>query len=341
MSKKSRSVSITHLIILLEKSKRKPMKAAYIEAFAEKGNLIVADLPAPEPKEGEICISVRYAGVNPVDGKIAKGLFQSRMPHRFPLILGWDAAGTVASLGKGVSRFKEGDRVFAYCRKEIVQHGSWAEFVTVEAKHAALIPPRLSFDEAASIPLAALTAWQGLFEKLHLESKETVLIHGAAGGVGGFAIQLAKGKNGFVIATASAEKGSYVRDLGADEVIDYRTVSFVEAVRKIHPEGIDAVFDSVGKDVYRDSFKALKPHGRIVSILEQPDAELAKQHGVRAEYLFVYPDGGSLEAIGALYEKGALKLPKIETLDLAEASLALEKIRTGHTLGKIVLRVTP
>lgn len=314
------------------------MRAAYITEFAEKDNIRVGELSDPHPAENEVCIAVAYAGVNPVDGKIAKGKFHF-MPHEFPMILGWEAAGTIHSIGKKVEKFKKGERVFTYCRKPVFQYGAWAEYLVFEAEHVAPLPENLSFEEAAGVPLAGLTAWQALFEKLHIQPGQTLLIHAGAGGVGGFAIQWAKHHRVHVITTASSEKRNYVKAFGADEIIDYQKHSFVEEIRKTHPKGIDAVFDTVGGDTYTQSFETLKPGGRIVSILEQPNTELANQKNVHAEFLFVYPDGKSLKQIASLFEKGIAKPPKIKIFGLSQAAEAIEAIRSGHTTGKIVLRI--
>lgn len=315
------------------------MKAVFIESFAPQGNIQVGQVPTPKPGKGEICIAVAYAGVNPADAKVAEGLFQSRVPHQFPLILGWEASGRVHSLGKNVTSFKIGDKVYVYCRKSILQWGSWAEYLIFPAEHVALMPNNLSMAEAAVVPLAGLTAWQALFEKTNLKSGQQILIHGGAGGVGGFAIQWAKNCGARVITTASSSKFEYVKDFGADEIIDYQNVNFVDYIRKAHPSGIDVVFDTIGGTVYQQSFEILKPGGSIVSIREQPDLALAAQFKVRAEYLFVQPNGKELREIAKLFELGKAKPPKIQEFPLDQAAFAIEAIRKGHTAGKIVLNI--
>jgi NADPH2:quinone reductase len=315
------------------------MKAAYIDAFASSGNIKVGQLPIPQPHGGEVCISVLYAGVNPVDGKIAEGALNARMPHQFPLILGWEASGVIHSLGEGVSAFQKGDKVYVYSKKPVVQEGSWAEYLTVSADHVALAPNNISMAEAAGIPLAGLTAWQALFDKAQLQPGERVLIHGGGGGVGGFAIQWAKFHGALVVATASSAKSDYVKKLGADVVIDYQKNNFVDQIRDSYPGGIDVVFDTIGGSVYKQSFEVLKPGGRIVSILEQPDPDLARAFNVRAEYLFVSPDGKQLKAMARLFELGKAKPPAIQEMLLDQAPLAIDAIRKGHTMGKIVLKV--
>lgn len=315
------------------------MKAAYIKSFTASGNIKIGEVPPPKVEAGEICISVAYAGVNPVDAKIAKGLLRLRMPHQFPLILGWEASGIVHALGDGVSSFKKGDKVYVFCRKPLLQWGSWAEYFTFPVDYGALIPKNFSMAEAAAVPLAGLTAWQALFEKADLQSGEQVLIHGGAGGVGGFAIQWAKSHGANVITTASSAKSEYVKQLGADEIIDYQKSDFIQQIRRSHPSGINVVLDTIGGAVYQQSFEVLKAGGRIVSILEKPNSDLARKFKIHAEYLFVYPNGGQLEEITRLFELGKAKPPIIQQMPLAQAALAIEEIGKGHTRGKIVLQV--
>lgn len=316
------------------------MKAAYIESFSSRNNVKIGQLPDPTPTDLEVCIAVEYAGVNPVDAKIAQGLLESRMPHQFPLVLGWEASGTIHSVGKDVSTHKVGDSVYVYCRKPTIQWGCWAEYLTYPAEHVAIIPKSLSMKEAAAIPLAGLTAWQALFEKVRLKPEETVLIHAGAGGVGGYAIQWAKFCGASpIITTASSGKFDYVRNLGAEEIIDYKKDNFVAEVRKNHPFGIDVVFDTVGKSVYKQSFEVLKTGGRIVSLLEQPDEAYQKRFKVEAHYLFVTPNGRELKEIADLFDRKRANMPAVEEMPLDQASAALDAIREGHTTGKIVLKI--
>lgn len=319
--------------------KQELMKAVYIESFASHGNIKVGEVASPEVQSGEVGIVVAYAGVNPADAKIAEGLFQSRMPHQFPLILGWEASGTVDTVGEGVSSLKRGDRVYVYCRKPILQWGSWAEYLTFSAEHGALVPENLSLAQAAGVPLAGLTAWQALFDKANLRAGEVVLIHGGGGGVGSFAIQWAKLHGSFVITTASAPKFEYVKFLGADKTIDYQKHNFVEQIRHSYPSGIDVVFDTIGGSVYRQSYEVLKPGGRIVSLREQPDLDLSQKFNVRAKYLFVFPNGKQLQTITELFELGKAKPPIVHQIPLNQAAVAIEEIKKGHTTGKIVLQV--
>jgi len=314
------------------------MKAAYIEQFSPQGNIKVGEIALPELGDEEVSIKVAYAGMNPVDGKFADGRY-SDYPHQFPIILGWEAAGIIVACGKKVVKWRKGDEVFVYCRKPVLQWGSWAEYLNVRAEDVALKPKNLCMAEAAAIPLAGLTAWQALFDKGRLKAEETVLIHGGAGGVGGFAIQWAKLHGAHVVTTASAAKNTYVKQLGADETIDYQNADFVKEILKKHPKGIDLVLDSMGGSTWKRSFEVLKPGGCIVSLREQPDVDLAKKFQVRAEYLFVTPNAAQLKEIAGLFEKGQAKHPHITELALEQVNEGMEEIRKGHTTGKIVLKI--
>lgn len=309
------------------------MKAAYIESFGSP--IIVGDRPKPELEPGDVRIAVRYAGVNPVDWKIAEGHLRDMMPHEFPLTLGWEASGVIDEVAGGP--YNVGDEVYVYCRKPVAKDGSWAEYLTFPADQLALKPKSLSLAQAAAVPLAGLTAWQAMTDKTHVNPGERVLIHAGAGGVGGFAIQWAKLLGGHVIVTVSNdEKARYVKELRADEVINYNQDSFVDVLRN---NPVDVVFDTVGGSTYTESFKVLKPKGRIVSILEQPNEELAARHNVNASYLFVEPSHEDLRTFGELYDTDMLAPPKITVFPLDKAAEALEAIKEGHTIGKIVLEI--
>ena len=201
------------------------MKAIVIDAFGGPDRLRAAEVPTPKASAGEVVIELACTSVNPVDWKIREGMLSGLFPHTFPLILGWDAAGTVSDTGEAVNEFSVGDRVYAYCRKPTVQWGTYAEYVAVPASAVAAMPANLSFAEAAAIPLVGLTSWQVLFDAANLRAGQTVLIHAGAGGLGSIAIQLAKNAGATVFTTASAANHEYVRSLGADHVIDYRTYS--------------------------------------------------------------------------------------------------------------------
>jgi len=314
------------------------MKAMGIRHFGGVEVIEMLELPKPQPGPHEVLLRIHAAGINPVDWKIREGFFQGRMSHTFPIILGWDAAGTIEAVGDKVHYASIGDAVFAYCRKEILQDGTYAEYIVLRHPHLAPKPRNLSFEEAAAIPLSGLTAYQSLFEALKLKAGEKILIHAGAGGVGGFAIQMAKQVGAHVITTSSASHHAYLAELGVDEVIDYTQSPFVVALRRAHPEGLDAVFDTVGGQVQIDSAEVLRPGGRIVSILAMKE-EYFRQKGLEPHYVFVRPDAEQLLKIRDMVERDELKVKVAKTFPLEQASLAHELIQRGHTEGKIVLQV--
>lgn len=318
------------------------MKAIVIHEFGGRDKLTLAEIPTPEPGDGEVLIKVKAAGVNPVDWKIREGMLAKRLPHRFPLIPGWDAAGIVAATGRGVGVLLPGDEVCAYCRKPLIQYGTYAEFVAVPEQSVARKPAALSFEEAAAVPLAGLTAWQSLFEAINLQSGETILIQAAAGGVGGFSVQLAALQGAEVIGTARATNHDYVISLGASRVIDYTTDDFRSVVRAAFPEGIDAAFDMIGGKTTFAAIEVLKRNGRMVSIVMPKDKtieEKAKNKDIQYGYVFVRPDAGQLAKLTALIDAGKIRVRLSAMLPLEEAANAHEMMETGHTRGKIVLTV--
>lgn len=312
------------------------MKAVSFDDFGGVEVLKYREHPKPSPGKGEVLIRIRAAGVNPVDWKIREGLLKTRLPHQFPVIPGWDVAGTIAALGPGCRRFKKGEAVYAYARKPVIKDGCYAEFVVLPEKQVARKPATLNFVQAASIPLAALTAWQCLFDAADLQKGQTVLIHAGAGGVGGFAVQFAKWKGARVLATASAANHEYVRSLGADEVMDYTQTDFVEAVRAFAPKGVDVAYDTVGDDVQVRTVATVRKGGTLVSILAfRPETQAAR--GIQLRYVFVSPNAVQLAKLARLADSGKLKTHIAAQLPLEQAAEAHRMIRTGHTRGKIVL----
>ncbi len=312
------------------------MKAIAMDDFGDASVLALREMARPDPGRGEVLIRVRAAGVNPVDWKIREGLLKTRLPHQFPIVPGWDVAGAVAALGPGCRRFRKGDAVYAYARKPVIKDGCYAEYVVVSEKNVARKPAALSYQEAASIPLAALTAWQSLFDAAGLTRGQTILIHAGAGGVGGFAIQLAKWKGARVLATASARNHDYVRGLGADEVIDYTRTDFVAAVGALAPGGLDVAYDTVGEDVQVRTIATVRRGGTLVTILA-PRPESLNAGGIRVRYVFVAPNGAQLKRLAALADAGLLATHVSAILPLERAAEAHRLIQTGHTRGKIVL----
>jgi NADPH:quinone reductase-like Zn-dependent oxidoreductase len=316
------------------------MKAIAIERFGGVDKLAVTELPQPQPASNEVLMQVLYTSVNPVDWKIREGYLKDRLPHQFPLIPGWDAAGIVSGVGKNVKGFKIADEVFAYCRKPIVQWGTYAEYVAFDAENVAHKPKNISFAQAAAIPLVGLTAWQALFDAAKLKKGEKILIHAGAGGVGSMAIQFAKFAGAYVLTTASSSNHAYVKKLGADIAIDYNQ-GFVNQVKSAAPEGLDVVLDCIGGQTLRDSIALLKPKGRLISILEPVDPSLAAKHKITSSYVFVSPNGKELTEIAQLISQDKVRPPHIEEMPLEEAARAQEKNRQGHSKGKIVLKTHP
>lgn len=318
---------------------REKMKAALIHDFGGIEKVVVENIPIPTPQEDEIQIAVKCAGVNPIDWKITEGYLKEQLEHQFPITLGWDVAGTVSKVGKNVTQFKEGDAVYAYCRKEIVHDGAFAEYICLQVKNVAFKPKSLSFEEAASVPLSALTAWQSLFDTAHLQKRQNVLIHAGAGGVGGFAIQFAKQAGAHVIATSSRNHFEYVKQLGADEIIDYTKESFVDSIHQKHPEGVDLVYDTVGGPTLNASYQAAKVGGRLITIAGMIDRVVAEKRKLLADFVFVHPDGEELKQIGALFDQRKIVPPQIEVVSFDNVQAALRKSREGHTKGKIILKL--
>lgn len=315
------------------------MKAVAITEFGGVEKLHLGDVPIPKITDNEVLIQVAYTAVNPVDWKIREGMFKGLLPHEFPLILGWDAAGKITAVGKNVKNFKVGDEVFAYCRKPVVKWGTYAEFVSFDAQHVALKPKNISFAQAAALPLVGLTAWQALFDHAELKKGDTILIHAGAGGVGSLAIELARNTGAKIYTTASVENHPYVKKLGANVPIDYHKDNFVKKIKSLEPKGLDVVLDCIGGESLAESYQLVKPGGKLVSIVEQVDQKLAADHKIKASFCFVAPNGKQLQKIADLFSKGKLEAPNIEEMNLSDAGKAQDKIRKGHTKGKIVLKV--
>ncbi|KAB0669902.1 NADP-dependent oxidoreductase [Oryzomonas sagensis] len=308
------------------------MKAVRIHAYGGPEALVYEDAPLPQPGKDEILVRVHAAAVNPVDWKIREGYLKGMLNSRLPLIMGWDLSGTVEAVGPEVVRFKVGDEVFS--RPDIERDGAYAEFIVIRENEAAFKPQSIDHLHAAAIPLAGLTACKSLFAAAKLSAGQAILIHGAAGGVGTYAVQLAKWKGAHVIATASERNHDYLRELGADEVIAYQNVRFEDKVRDV-----DVVFDTIGGETQTRSWNVVKQGGVMVSIVSPPSQEEAVAHGVRAEFVFIQPDAAELSALAKLVDSGKLRVMVEAVLPLAEARRAQELSQNGHTRGKIVLKV--
>lgn len=306
------------------------MQAMVVSEMGVPGVMKLQTVPRPVPGDDDILLRVHAAGVNPVDYKIRSGA-RSQWA-RPPYIPGFDASGVVESVGKNVTRFKPGDEIFTYV--SLQRGGAYAQYMLTNESECARKPAKLTFDQAAAVPLAALTAWQALLDHGKLEAGQTVLIHGGAGGVGHFAVQIAKAKGARVVATGSAESQAIMKDLGADQTIDYRAAKFEDVVKDV-----DLVLDTVGGETLDRSWSVLKKGGRLVSIVQTPDEAKAAAAGATGVRMLVKPDAEDLGQIGELIDAGQIKVVVTMILPLADAPKAHEQIATGHTKGKIVLKV--
>jgi len=315
------------------------MKAVVIHEFGSREVLKCTDLPMPEPGEGEVLVRVKAAGVNPVDWKIRAGHLKDFLPHEFPIVLGWDLAGVVERVGYSARRFKVSDEVYAYCRRPVIRHGTYAEYVAIPESYLAFRPKAIDFEEAASIPLASLTAYQSVYDAAKLTAGESILILGASGGVGSFGVQFGRATGARVIALASQRNHAYLKELGASETVDYAAGDFRAAVYALAPQGVDVVFDCVGAEVLAKGYECLKRGGRAVSILVRDGRELANKAGATHHYLFVEPNVVELDHIRSLVDAGMLRSHLSGVYPLAEVAKAHEALETGHTRGKIVLTV--
>jgi NADPH:quinone reductase-like Zn-dependent oxidoreductase len=304
------------------------MKAIRIHDYGSADVLRFEDAPLPEIGPDEVLIKIHGAGVNPVDWKLRNGLMRQARPLRFPAILGADAAGTIERVGAVVSRFKPGDAVVARV------DGAYAEFAAVKTDAVGRAPKSIPLAHVAALPIAAGTAWTVLFEVASLKPGARILIQGGAGGVGTFAIQLAKLAGFHVIATTSGPNRAMVESLGADQVIDYRAEDVARAVKDV-----DLVFDTVGGETLKQSFGLARKGGQLLSIVSPPDEAQAKAHGIDARFVRSNITGTRLEEIGGLIDAGKIKVMIEREFPLSEAKEALALSETGRVRGKIVLRV--
>jgi NADPH:quinone reductase-like Zn-dependent oxidoreductase len=310
------------------------MKAIVIDQYGDKEELKEKELAKPDPETDKVLIKIQAAAVNPIDWKLRYGYLKEKFPFEFPIVLGWDAAGIVEKVGEDVDAFQKGDRVFV--RPELTNRGTYAEYTTAKAELLAKIPDNISFKEAAAVPLAGLTAYQCLLDVGNLDSGEKVLIHAGAGGVGSFAVQIAKNLGAYVATTASSKNVEFLKSLGADEVIDYTEADFSQEL-----EDYDLVVDTLGGEVQEKSFEVLKNRGKLVSIVEEPDQKKADQHGVEADFHWLIPDGKELAILAEMMEKEELK-PVVGTeFPFTEQGLkdAHELSETHHARGKIVIKI--
>jgi NADPH:quinone reductase-like Zn-dependent oxidoreductase len=332
------------------------MKAALIDRYGSNELVRVANIAVPAMGAMDLLVQVRAASVNPLDVKTRDGKLKTLLKYRFPLVLGNDLSGVVSEVGEGVTRFKKGDEVYARLDKDRI--GAFAEFAVVREGAAAPKPANLTFEEAASLPLVALTAWQALVEIGQLRPNQRVLIHAGSGGVGSVAIQLTRHLGATVFTTVGQRNVELVKRLGADVAIDYRSERFEDVAKNC-----DVVLDSAGGDVLVRSFECVKPGGVVVSIGGTPSTAFARswglnpivvlaigvmsrkataaarRHHARYEYLFMRADGEQLREITRLVESGVIKPLVEKVFPLEQVRDALEYSESGRATGKVVIQV--
>src|SRR5213596_3733189 len=332
------------------------MKAFVVERYGKNDSIRFVEMPEPELRDADVLVRVHAAGVNVLDSKIRDGEFKLILPYRLPLILGNDVAGVVVRVGSNVRRFKLGDEVYARPHKDRI--GAFAEFISMNEDDVALKPKELTMEEAASIPLVGLTAWQALIERANLKKGQKVLIHAGSGGVGTLAIQLAKHVGATVATTTSTANINLVKSLGADVVIDYKKEDFEQVL-----SGYDVVLNSLGKDTLDKSLKVLKPGGKLISISGPPDVAFAKQngsnwflqqvmrllsfgirkkakhHGVTYSFVFMRANGEQLSKITSLIESGIIRQVMDRIFPFEATKEAWAYLETGRAKGKVVIKV--
>ena len=318
--------------VLVAQSTKPMMKAIVVHEYGGPEVLKYEDVPRPVPKENEILVKVIAAGVNPVDSAARSQKFAQSLNIKLPAIPGYDIAGVVEKTGATVTKLKAGDPVYAYIALD--KGGGYAEYALATEKETSPKPKSLSCAAAAAVPLVSLTAWQALIDTAKLSAGQTVLIHGGSGGVGSFAIQIAKARGAKVFATASTPNQDLLKQLGADVAIDYTKQKFEDAAKDV-----DVVLDSVGKDTLARSYGIVKKGGIIVSLVARPDQAELDKHWIRGAPLGVEPNSDELAEITKLIDERKIKVIVSQTLPLAEAAKAQAQADTHHTRGKIVLTV--
>ncbi len=307
------------------------MKAITYSSYGSPDVLEYVERPEPKLGPDSVLVKVKAASVNPVDWKVLGGYLDSALDAVFPVVPGWDVAGVVEKAGAAVTEYAPGDEVVGYVREDLVGRGTFAEYVAAPVRTLARKPANVSFEEAAGLPLAGLTAYQALVRSLEVRAGETVLVHAAAGGVGSLAVQIARALGAEVIGTASERNHDYLRSLGA------KPVTYGDGlegrVREIAPGGVDAVLDLVGGDALQVSPSLLAPGGRLASVADGAVV------GLGGSYVFVRPDTADLTELGALVERGELKVEVASVYPLEKAADAFRESMGGHTRGKIAIRV--
>ncbi|MEO7120396.1 MAG: NADP-dependent oxidoreductase [Ginsengibacter sp.] len=309
------------------------MKAVRIHEFGGPEVLKYEDAPKPTPAADEVLVKVHASGVNPIDWKIRAGHAKGKFPVKFPLILGWDFSGEIEEVGGDIIIFRVGDEV--YGRPDPTRDGTYAEYVAVKANEISAKPKSIDHDKAAAVPLAGLTAWQALFDHGKLEAGQKVLIHGASGGVGTYAVQFAKWKDAYVIGTASSDNKDFLINLGANEVIDYKKEKFEDKLKDI-----DLVIDLIGGDTQKRSLNVIKKGGRLITTVAPEYKDEAASKDIILENFMAQSDPEDLEQIASLIDSGKVSPVMANIFPLKQAAVAHKLIEEGHTRGKIVLQVT-
>ena len=322
-------ITVSTLIAALAAAQDRTMKAIVVHEYGGPEVLKYEDASRPEPKEDEILVRVIAAAVNPVDAFIRAGRFKA---GSLPFIPGMDVSGVIEKTGAKITRFKVGQPVYAYL--SFREQGGYAEFAIAKENETSPKPKAINYEQAAAVPLAATTAWQALIETAKLRAGQTVLIHGGSGGVGHFAIQIAKARGAKVIATASTSNQHLLKQLGADQAIDYTKTKFEDIVKDV-----DVVLDATRSDALAHSYGVVKKDGIIVSITGQPDQAELDKHGIRGSSIMAHPDANVLDELGKLIEAKKITPIVSQIFPLSEASKAHQQIETRHTRGKIVLKV--
>ncbi|MGN6603807.1 MAG: NADP-dependent oxidoreductase [Ginsengibacter sp.] len=315
------------------------MKVAIINKFGPPEVLQITDLEKPEPNEDEVLIKIKFAGINPVDTKVRAGTSGMSKKLQLPAILGWDVSGTIESVGKNVSDFKTGDEVFG-CIGFPGLGKTYAQFAVADPKLITKKSPKVSFEEAAAVPLAGLTAYQAINEHLKVSKGQKVLIQAAAGGVGHLAVQFAKINGAFVAGTASGKNEEFLKSLGVDQFINYKTEKFEDVVNDV-----DAILDAMGGEILYRSFSCVKKGGRVVclpsSTKNDPKAiELAKQHDVEMIWPMMHPDGKEMSLIAGLMEQEKLQVKVDKVFNLDQIVEAHKAVETHGTDGKVIIRIS-
>ncbi len=323
------------------------MRAMVIDGFGGPEVFRAAEVETPKAGPGEVLIRVAYASVNPADWKCREGWLARFFDYKFPFIVGFDAAGIVAAVGEGIGDYKVGDRVVTSSNQGIGQWGTYAEYVVSVTDRVAKLADGLDFLTAAAIPTAAVTSWEALFDTGGLKAGQSVLINGGAGGMGSFAIQFAKHAGARVAVTCGPANLDYVRELGADLAIDYRTGKVLDGVLAWAPEGVDLIVDTVGQGTLLDGVAMTKPGGLIAPIgtliPDEPGFDPAVAAGRNVRIVPTMSNhtraGGQLRTIVDLYNQGVFRAPAIEVLPLEQAGKGQRKVKDGHVRGKILLHV--